>query len=233
MGTSQQNFFIFYQNRLLTLTSKRRAFILHKYIIYLIITYYTDNLRFLELNHLSLTIINLLKFFKYNKNFWTPQSKENQIISFGQSRYFRKYIKGLQYRSDNIFKYLYLNKVGSLTIRSTNVLLWKCLKSIDYFLRPWTSSSDLLLQTNKSNLFKIYKLFNLNKSLVSFDYFYIITVTVHKQALHHFIITLLNLSFNPYFQFSKNYFFYNPHLLYLPIRYAFFVNTFFCKAQKF
>lgn len=233
LGTSQQNFFLFYQNRWLNLTSKRKAFILHKYILYLLINYYTDNLRFLELNYLSLTIINLLDFFKYNKTKWTPQSSENQLQTFGQSRYFRKYIKGLQYRSDNIFKYLYWNKVGALTVRSTNIFLWRSLKIVDYFLRPWVTLPHVAFKNNKKNLFKTYTFSLLNKSLVSFDYFYIITVAVHKQPLHHFIVTLLTFSLNPYFQFSKNYFFLRPHLLYLPLRYAFFVNTFFCKAQKF
>lgn len=233
MGISQQNFYLFNQNRFLILTTKRRAFILNHYIIYLIINYYTDNLRFLELNHLSLTIINILKSFTYDKVKWTPHSKENQIITFGQSRYFSKYIKGLQYRSDNIFKYLYVNKVGAFTLRPTNVFLWKALKKVNYFLQAWVIPTIQVFKNDKLNLFYNHKLTLLNKSLVSFDYFYIITVAVHKQPLYHFIITLLKFSFNPYFLFSRHYFFHNPHLLYLQVRYAFFINTFFCKAQKF
>lgn len=233
MGTSQQNFFLFNQNRLLTLTTKRRAFILNRYILYLLINYYTDNLRFLEFNHLSLTIINFFKSFTYDRTRWEPELKENYNLTFGHSSYFLKYIRGLQYRSDNIFKYLYINKVGAFTLRPTNVFLWKSLKKVSYFLQAQSVTATQILKTDKSNLFSVNKISLLDKSLSSFDYFYIITVAIHKQPLYHFIITLLKFSFNPYFQFSKNYFFHNPHLLYLQIRYAFFVNTFFCKAQKF
>ena len=123
MGTSQQNFFLFNQNQMLVLTSKRKSFILNNYILYLMINYYTDNLRFLEINYLSLSIINILKTFLFEKSSWSPSAYENQLITFGQSRYFRKYIRGLQYRSDNIFKYLYFNKVGAFTLRPTNVFL--------------------------------------------------------------------------------------------------------------
>ena len=218
---------------MLVLTSKRRSFILNNYILYLMINYYTDNLRFLEISYLSLTIINLLKTFKFDKKAWSPFSYENQLITFGQSRYFRKYMRGLQYRSDNIFKYLYFNKVGAFTLRPTNVFLWKSLKKVDYFLRPWVINESLSLKTDKSNLLTHYPISLFNKSIVTFDYFYIVTVAIHKQPLYHFIVTLLMFSLNPFFQFSSSYEFKNPHILFFSIKNAYFVNRYFCKAQKF
>ena len=54
-----------------------------------------------------------------------------------------------------------------------------------------------------------------------------------KQPLYHFIVTLLMFSLNPFFQFSSSYEFKNPHILFFSIKNAYFVNRYFCKAQKF
>lgn len=94
-------------------------------------------------------------------------------------------------------------------------------------------NQSLALKTDKLNLMTRYLIKPLNKSIATFDYFYIITVAIHKQPLHHFIVTLLMFSLNPFFQFSTSYEFKNPHILFFSIKNAYFVNRYFCKAQKF